>query len=159
MGEEILPSDQSRIIEQAKFTYSHLGKAFEKQMKTTHEQAKIQVECLKCISQKLTIKDVILQNAVMNLIKLKKQRKTVDREKIYYRTIKYTFNFQNFRTISTFGRYIYKGNITTEETDEDQKDLLVENLNFKKKAKRTSPEKKQYKKGVLKNLYNLFKCR
>ena len=29
--EEILPSDQSRIIEQAKFTYSPLGKAFEKQ--------------------------------------------------------------------------------------------------------------------------------
>ena len=29
---EILPSDQSRIIEQAKFTYSPLGKAFEKQI-------------------------------------------------------------------------------------------------------------------------------
>ena len=29
-GEEILPSDQSRIIEQAKFTFSPLGKAFEK---------------------------------------------------------------------------------------------------------------------------------
>ena len=29
-GEEILPSDQSRIIEQAKFTYSPLGKAFKK---------------------------------------------------------------------------------------------------------------------------------
>ena len=30
-GEEILPSDQSRIIEQAGFRYSPLGKAFEKQ--------------------------------------------------------------------------------------------------------------------------------
>ena len=30
-GEEILPSDQSRIIEQAKLTYSPLAKAFEKQ--------------------------------------------------------------------------------------------------------------------------------
>ena len=29
-GEEIVPSDQSRIIEQIKFTYSSLGKAFEK---------------------------------------------------------------------------------------------------------------------------------
>ena len=29
-GQEVLPSDQSRIIEQAKFTYSLLGKAFEK---------------------------------------------------------------------------------------------------------------------------------
>ena len=31
-GEEILPSDQSRIIKQAKFTYFPLGKAFEKQI-------------------------------------------------------------------------------------------------------------------------------
>ena len=30
-GKEILPSDQSRIIEQAKLTYSPSGKAFEKQ--------------------------------------------------------------------------------------------------------------------------------
>ena len=28
-GEEILPSNQQQIIEQAKFTYSPLGKAFE----------------------------------------------------------------------------------------------------------------------------------
>ena len=39
-GEEILPSDQSRIIEQAKFTYSLLGRTFEKQIKTIEEQGK-----------------------------------------------------------------------------------------------------------------------
>ena len=36
-GEEILPSNQKQMIEQAKFTYSPLGKAFEtkqKQLKT-----------------------------------------------------------------------------------------------------------------------------
>ena len=32
-GEEILPSNQQKIILQAKFTYSPLGKAFEKQTK------------------------------------------------------------------------------------------------------------------------------
>ena len=32
-GEDILPSNQQKMIEQAKFTYSPLGKAFEKQMK------------------------------------------------------------------------------------------------------------------------------
>ena len=32
-GEDILPSNQQQIIEQAKFTYSPLGKAFEKQNK------------------------------------------------------------------------------------------------------------------------------
>ena len=31
--EEIVPSDQSRIIEQVKFTYSSLSKAFEKKKK------------------------------------------------------------------------------------------------------------------------------
>ena len=32
-GEEILPSNQQQIIQQAKFTYSPLGQAFEKQIK------------------------------------------------------------------------------------------------------------------------------
>ena len=36
--EETLPSNQSRIIEQAKFAYSPLGKAFEKQIKTIEDQ-------------------------------------------------------------------------------------------------------------------------
>ena len=34
IGEEILPPNQQQIIEQAKFTYSPLGKAFEKETKT-----------------------------------------------------------------------------------------------------------------------------
>ena len=33
-GEEILPPDQRRVIEKAKFAYSLLGKTFEKQTKT-----------------------------------------------------------------------------------------------------------------------------
>ena len=37
-GEELLPSNQKQIIEQAKFTYSPLGKAFEKQTKTIEDQ-------------------------------------------------------------------------------------------------------------------------
>ena len=37
-GEEILPSNQSQIIKQAKFIYSALGKAFEKETKTIEDQ-------------------------------------------------------------------------------------------------------------------------
>ena len=37
-GEEILPSNQQQIIQQAKFTYSPLGKALEKQIKTIKGQ-------------------------------------------------------------------------------------------------------------------------
>ena len=33
-GEDVLPSNQQQIIEQVKFSYSPLGKAFEKQTKT-----------------------------------------------------------------------------------------------------------------------------
>ena len=36
--EEILPSNQKQTIEQAKFNYSPLGKAFEKLTKTTENQ-------------------------------------------------------------------------------------------------------------------------
>ena len=34
----ILPSNQQQVIEQARFTYSPLGKAFEKQIKTIEGQ-------------------------------------------------------------------------------------------------------------------------
>ena len=51
-GEEILPSNQKQIIEQAKFTYSPLGKAFEKQIKTIEDQGKKQNQALKDINLK-----------------------------------------------------------------------------------------------------------
>ena len=45
-GEDILPSNQQQIIEQARFTYRPLGKAFEKQMKTIEDQGKKQADAL-----------------------------------------------------------------------------------------------------------------
>ena len=46
-GEEILPSNQQKVIEQAKFTYSLLGKAFEKQAKAIQDQGKNQISAIK----------------------------------------------------------------------------------------------------------------
>ena len=43
-GEEILPSDQRRVIKQAKFTYSALGKTVAKQTKTIEDQGKKQIK-------------------------------------------------------------------------------------------------------------------
>ena len=43
-GEEILPSYQHQITEQAKFTYSPLGKAFEKQTKIIKDLGEKQIE-------------------------------------------------------------------------------------------------------------------
>ena len=51
-GEEILPSNQQQIIEQAKFTYSPLGKAFEKQTKTIEDQGEKQAYALKVLKPK-----------------------------------------------------------------------------------------------------------
>ena len=45
-GEEILLSNQQQIIEQAKFTYSPLGKVFEKQTKTIEDQGKKQIKAI-----------------------------------------------------------------------------------------------------------------
>ena len=65
-GEEILASDQSRI-DHVRFIYCPLAKAFEKQIKKFQEQGKKHVkdlEVLKSNIQKLTIKDVILENTL-----------------------------------------------------------------------------------------------
>ena len=44
IDEETLPSNQCTIIEQAKFTYSHLGKALEKQIKAIEDQGEKQIK-------------------------------------------------------------------------------------------------------------------
>ena len=55
-GENILPSNQQQIIEQAKFTYSALGKAFEKQTKTIEDQGEKQIKTIQDQGQIKTIK-------------------------------------------------------------------------------------------------------
>ena len=45
-GEDILPPNQQQIIEQAKFTYSPLGKAFEKRNKNNRISMKKQIHVL-----------------------------------------------------------------------------------------------------------------
>ena len=52
-GEDILPSNQQQIIDQTKFTYSPLGKAFDKQIKTIEDEGKKQVDA----SEKLKPKE------------------------------------------------------------------------------------------------------
>ena len=56
-----MPSDQKRIIEQAKFTYSCLSRAFEIQIKITEDQGRKQdevLEVLKPEENKQSIKSV-----------------------------------------------------------------------------------------------------
>ena len=68
-GENMLPSNQQQIIQQAKFTYSRLGKVFEKQIKTIEDQGERQVDALKTFksdNKKLTIEDAIPKSALNN---------------------------------------------------------------------------------------------
>ena len=58
-GEDILPSNQQQIIEQARFTYSPLGKPFEKQIKTIEDQGKKQVEALENLKLKEETKPIV----------------------------------------------------------------------------------------------------
>ena len=57
-GEDILPSNQQQMIQQAKFTYSPLGKAFEKQIKTIEDQGKKQVNALENLRPKEETKPI-----------------------------------------------------------------------------------------------------
>ena len=57
-GEDILLFNQQQIIEQAKFTYSPLEKAFEKQMKTIEDQGEKQIDALKDLKPKEQTKPI-----------------------------------------------------------------------------------------------------
>ena len=54
-GEQILPFNQQQMIEQAKFAYYPLGKAFEKQIKRIEDQREKQI---KAIQNQLQVKTV-----------------------------------------------------------------------------------------------------
>ena len=57
-GKDILPSNQQQIIEKAKFTYSSLGKSFEKQIKIIEDQGQKQVDTLKVLEPKEQTKPI-----------------------------------------------------------------------------------------------------
>ena len=55
-GEEILPSSQKQITEQAKFTYSPLGKAFEKETETIEDRSEKQNKALETLNTNQNLK-------------------------------------------------------------------------------------------------------
>ena len=147
-----------------------MGKAFEKQIKTIENLGEKHIKATQdnkkqlTNTQEVTIKNIILENilndeAKKEIDKISEIEKTVDREKLVYRASEYTYSFQNFQTIRTFGRDIYNGEITLKEADEDQSSLLNEIKNFRDKTKPQDEEKKNRKKDILKNLHNFFEGR
>ena len=72
-GEDILPSNQQQIIEQAKFTYSPLRKAFEKQIKTIEDQGEKEIKAIEDQGQVKTIKNMIIMTKILHLSQNKKE--------------------------------------------------------------------------------------
>ena len=124
IGEEILSFDQIRMIQQAKLTYSPLGKAFEKQIKTIKNQRKKQVETLKALKseenkQYIKLIDTffpkdIRTNEIKNEIdEIRKKEGKIKRKDSKYETKKHKYDFQKYETIRSFGDSIHtrKSNI------------------------------------------------
>ena len=93
-GEEILPSNQQQIIEQAKFTYSPLGKAFEKQTKTIKDQGEKQIKAIQYSKEQLANIKLLLsrKREIFKNIYNKRLDKIGElSKKIDYNKLKYTF--------------------------------------------------------------------
>ena len=121
-GEEILPSNQHQIIEQAKFTYSPLGKAFEKQTKTIEDQGKKQVDALVSLKPK-EIKPIETQpneysDYFLNgLVKIQESFEPVDFYDVTYDFKDLTIpsvSFSKFKGPPHTFKSIYKGYIALE---------------------------------------------
>ena len=86
-----------------------MGKACDKQIKTIEDQGENKVKALKTFksdNEKLTVEDVILNNALNNdeakkeFNKIKEIEENVDREKLVCETNEYIYSFKNFQTKS-----------------------------------------------------------
>ena len=135
-GEEILQSNQQQIIEQAKFTYSPLGKAFEKQTKTIEDKGEKQIKAIRD-NRKQLISDDDYKNKVL----ISKEReifkdiynKKLDKleklnNKIDYDNLKYVvessgdeYRFNKIEDPMALLSDIKKGKISLEEAKEQQK--------------------------------------
>ena len=117
----------SRIIEQVKITYSPLGKAFEKQIKTIEDQGRKQAQVLKVSKPEerqqylKSVEEVfpkeMRNNEIKNeIIKIKKWEKKIKRKNLTYKTKKYMYGFQQYKMIRYFGDSIFTCEINLKKT-------------------------------------------
>ena len=166
-GEEILPSNQQQIIQQAKFNYSPLGKTIEKQIKTIKDQGEKQVvalESLKASDKKLpAIKDFIptenVNPEIINEIKkIEEIEKKVDRNNMVYKGTNKTYDFRNFKTIRAFGNEI-RNNVISLDTANIEQANLLSYINDFMKTKPRDPEKRKLRADVLNSVTGLVNGR
>ena len=126
-GEEILPSNQQQIIEQAKFTYSPLGKAFQKQTKAIEDQGKKQVDALADLKSKETKpieskSDKYDHYFVNRLVKIRESSEPIDSGNLiyYYKGNTASTNFTDFKGPLHIFKSIYNGYKTLEDIEYEQ---------------------------------------
>ena len=133
-GEEILPSNQQQIIEQAKFTYSPLGKAFEKQTKAIEDQGKKQIDALADLKEIKPIKAKPRETKPGEfsdyfLNKLAIIRRSFEPVNFYDLTYKFKdSSIPSLKCIDIKGpnaafKDIHDGNIILEDVEKEQKNL------------------------------------
>ena len=167
-GEEILPSNEQQIIQQAKFNYSPLGKAMEKQKKTIKDQGEKQVDALESLKppdKKLPpIKDFIpienLNPEIINEIKrIEEIKKKVDRNKMFYKGSNKTYDFRNFKTIRAFGNEIRNNVISLDTANIEQANLFNYVHDFTKKPGPRSLAQKQLRAEIVDSITSLVEGR
>ena len=94
-----MPSNQQQIIEKTKFTYSPLGKAFEKQTKIIEDQGKKQMDAL----ADLKPKEIKPRKTKPNNYFLDKPAEIRNSAKIDFNNLKYTFKDRNNHPIDFTG--------------------------------------------------------
>ena len=121
--EKVLPSDQSRIIEQAKLTFSPLCKALEKQTKTIENKEEKQIKASENkVAKKITDTDkksvvssfskyFLNEEDTYESKKLVGMENNLNRDGLIYevgnKKKDKTYDFQKFKTIRSVGREIY----------------------------------------------------
>ena len=98
-GEDILPSSQQQIIEQAKFTYSPLGKAFDKQIKTIEDHGKKKVDALKAKESRYNNKSTITKEIYDDILEERMDEILKMSREIDYKNLVYGFKgpFNGFK--------------------------------------------------------------
>ena len=121
-GEEILPSNKQQIIEQTKFTYSPLGKAFEKETKTIEDQGKKQTEALENLKLNERTRDkakpIEYNNYFINkLAKIQKSIEPVDFDNLiyYYEGSNEPINFSEYNGMMNIFKSIHSGDKLLED--------------------------------------------
>ena len=168
-GEDILPVNRQQIIEQARFTYSPLGKSFEKQINTIKDQGEKQIEALESLKKKeitsesddnntsitKEVYDKILEERMNEILKI---RKKIDYDNLIY-------NFKGNTDPVNIAKfegpiYIYddmkNGKTTLQQIEKQQKD-------FKKELNEITSENPKHKNDdqlyIIENVKNLYNSR